>query len=466
MPEYPAPLSERSGGAAISRSNSVATSKPPPSPGYAAPMRSMFPQYDPSKPSNAQSYYPSAETPAQRLPSEKISKVASPIERPVLQRFDSGIALIDGYEHVPAATSGDLIAIWDASHGLMSACRKVQCGLYQSKGDSASLSIGGSAERPLFSTERALPQSPSQKAKQMKHLAVEKHSPRGGLPAPVAQLALPATTSSDAKGDGNVIAIFPQAAAIHAIETISNSPAAAEIATFDPTAKSPEAARLAQDAVAEAHRRYGCELTRATRKRDSLGAITAMYSLEHPTLGALSITVTKSTKQSGSREPRIKIGLHHPSATPAAVAAETLVLAFLDFSRDACVVDMPGLIALDCQYIIDTALTALLAVAAIENDIPLTETLIFEPPPKSPYLEKKTRNSRSSESRKWRKRSSKAIDKIQKELVGQPADVAAPVQAAVALIGLSLKTAVFVLEAGVKLTAKVVVGIGHLATKA
>ncbi|KAK6395576.1 hypothetical protein LTR65_010594 [Meristemomyces frigidus] len=469
MAEYPAPLSERSSGAALSRSNSAATSKAPPSPGYAAPMRSIFPQYDPSKPSDAQCYYPSAQMPAQRLPSEKISKVASPVDRPALQRFDSAITLDDAYDHVPTATSSDLVAIWDISNGQASvACRNVQCGLYKSQGDTVSLAIGASAERPLFSTERALPQSPSQAAKQGKHLAVEKHSPRGGPPAPVAQLALPGHTSLEQKSETDVISIFPQTAAIHAIETISNSPAAAEIATFDPTAKSPEAARLAQDAVAEAHRRYGCELTRATRKRDSLGAMTAMYNLEHPTLGALPMTVTRSTKQGGSREPRVKIGLHHPSATPAAIAAETLVLAVLDFSRDACVLDMPGLVALDCRYIVDTALTALFAVAAIENDVPITEAFIFAPPPKSPYLEKKTRKDRTSNShtsRKWYKRSSKAIDKMQRELVGQPADVAAPVQAAVALLGLSLKTAVFVLEASVKVTVKVVVGIGHLATR-
>lgn len=432
-------------------------------------MRSMFPQYDPSKPLNAQSYYPSPQTPAQRLPSEKTSKVASPVERPALQRFDSATALVDGYEHVPVATSGDLIAIWDASNSLASdACRKVQCGLHQSKGGSISLSIGGSAERPLYSMESTLPQSPSRTAVKAKHLLVEKHSPRGGLPVPVAQLALPENKTLEAKDESNDIAIFPQAAAIQAIETIANSPAAAEIATFDPTAKSPEAARLAQDAVAEAQRRYGCELTRAMRQRDRSGSTTARYILEHPTLGALHITVAKSTKQGGPGEPKIKISLHHPSATPAAIAAETLVLACLDFSRDACVLDVPGLLALDCQYIIDTALTALLAIAAMGIDTLPIDTLVFAPPPKSPFVESKTRKSRSSDSqtsRKWHKRSSKAIDKMQRELVGQPADVGAPVQAAVALIGLSLKTAVLVLEVGVKMTAKVVVGIGHLANR-
>ncbi|KAK5126875.1 hypothetical protein LTR08_004558 [Meristemomyces frigidus] len=444
--EYPTPLSE------------------------SAPMRSMFPQYDPTKPATAQSYYPSSMTPVQSLPREKISKDGSPIQQPMLKRYDSGTALTDRYEHAPAAQNSDLLRIWNASNDQVSAAgRKVELPLYQPKGKSMTLALGGSAERPLFSMEKALPQSPSQRAKKAQHLAVEKQSPRGGTPVPVAQLALPECTggSSDVKSDTAIIFVFPQAAAVYAIEAIANSPAAQEIATFDPTAKSPEAARLAQDAVAEAHRRHGCELTRTTRKRDSSGAFTATYTLEHPMLGALPITVTKSTTAGASQEPKAKISLHHPSATPAAVMAETLVLAVLDFGRDAFVLDLPYLMALDSRHIIDTAITAILAVAALESDVLITETHTFAPPPKSPFLEAKTtrrnRSSAPTTSRRWYKRSSKAIDKIQKELVGQPADVGAPVQAAVALIGLTLKTAIFVLEAGVKVTARVVVGIGKMA---
>ena len=355
------------------------------------------------------------------------------------------------------------MSIWDASndHASTAGC-KIQLSLHQQAGNGTSLAIGASADKPLYSMEKALPQSPSQKGKQAKHVAVAKHSPSGGAPVPVAQLALPERTPFDA----DIVSIYPQAAAIHAIEAIANSPAAAEIATFDPTAKSPEAARLAQDAVAQAHRHYGCELMHATKKRDSLGAMTATYSLDHPAVGRFTITVTRSSaKQSSSQEPQAKISLHHPSATPAAVAAETLVLAFLDFGREACVLDVPGLLALNSRYIIDTSIAALLAVTAIENDAVAAETITFAPPPKSPYAEKKARKSRSSEgseSRKWYKRSSRAIDQVQKELVGHPADVAAPVEAAVALIGFTLKTAVFVLEAGVKVTAKLV---GHLASK-
>lgn len=470
--EYPM---THSGSSVPSRSNSAATSRTSPSSSHSGPMRSMFPRYDPSKSLNDQGYFPSTQMPAQRLPSEKISKVSSSMDRPVLTRFDSAMGPVDGYEHVPVADQNDLLTIWESSYGRSSAAgRKVQLGLHQPKGESVSLAVGPSAERPFYSLEKALPQSPSQKSKQAKSLTVEKHSPHGGPPVPVAQLLLPESVTSEGKPESDGIAIFPQTAAMYAIEAISNSPAAAEIATFDPMARSPEAARLAQDAVEEAHRRYGCALARTTWKRDSFGAVTATYTLEHPTLGPLQITVTKLTRQGGAREPKAKISLHHPSATPAAVAAETLVLAFLDFSRDACVLDLPGLQALNAPYLLDTAISALLAIAAMENDgVIAQETLTFAPPPKSPFLAKKPsrswlsspESSSSSGSRRWRKRSSRAIDKVQKELVGEPVDVGAPVHAAVALIGLGLKTALFVLEAGVKVTARVVVGVGHMAGK-
>ena len=60
------------------------------------------------------------------------------------------------------------------------------------------------------------------------------------------------------------------------------------------------------------------------------------------------------------------------------------------------------------------------------------------------------------------KRASRGIDRVQKELVGQPADVSRPLQGAVALIGFSLKAAIYVLEAGVKVGVKVV---NHVANK-
>ena len=381
-PEYPATLSQRSTKSLPSRSDS--TRKMPLPPASPAKMRSMFPQFDPTKSLYEQSYYPTDHVPAQALPSEKVSKFGSPTERPSYHRFDSAIALVDGYEHIASADDGDVLSIWNASNDHFPvAGRKVRLGLYQPPSQGTSLFIGTSVETPLYSMVKAFPQSPSHKNDTSKHVAIEKHDhSRGGAPVPITQLAITAQQDADSKPSRETTVIFPQSAAIQAVETVSKSPIAAEIATFDPTAASPEAARLAQDAVSEAHRRYACDLARKTRKRDSLGSVIAEYKLEHPTLGTLPITVSKSIKSPVTREPRAKISIHHPSATPAAVAADTLVLAFLDFARDACMLDLPGLLALDSAYVIDTAVSALFAVAAIENSLLHTETVTFAPPAK------------------------------------------------------------------------------------
>jgi len=450
--EYPTPML---------RSTSSATSQPSRSLDVSPPsVRSIFPQYDPAKALDQQNYYPTTESPMQRLPSQVVSKSSGSYEKPRLERIDSGIALVDGYEHIPAAYKADVDAIWNAASGRDTPnARKFKVGLFQ---QGSALAVGISADKPLFSMKKAVPQQPAQ-SKDVKHLSIEKYSPSGHVAAPAAQLALPNRSANAGKDDDKRISIFPYKAAIHAIEAVSNSPAAAEIAAFDPMRTSAEAAHLARDAVAHAHRMYGCTLLRAARKRDSLGAVTAAYVLEHPSLGSMAITVTKSFKR---REAKAKVSIHHPSATPASVAAENLVLAFFDFASVACVVDLPGLMALEIPYIVDTAFTALFAVAATENDMLLNESVTFAPPPKSHFIDKKSGKKHSSErgeKRRWYRRSSKAIDKAHKELVGQPADVAAPIQAAVALLGLSLKTAVFVLEAGVKMGISV---IEHFAAKA
>ena len=149
------------------------------------------------------------------------------------------------------------------------------------------------------------------------------------IPQTVTQLTVDCTTTPEAKSDTHITTIFPQVAAYQAVRSAANSPEAVAIATFDPSATSPEAARLAQDAVAFAQQRYGCDLSRTTRKRDSLGAVIASYNLDHPVLGTMVISVSKSYKSATSREPRAKIGIHHPSATPATIAAETLVLSLI-----------------------------------------------------------------------------------------------------------------------------------------
>ena len=471
--EFPATKSMRSLSPTLVRSNSVASTAAPP---YSTPaVRSIFPTYDTTRSLQQQDYYPAPRSLTSPIPHDKISNIGTPIEqKQTLKRLDSGVALVEGYEHIPVANSEDLIAIWNASHGIFPVSgRRVQLRLLQPRHRGTTLAVGSSRGDILYSMERDLAAAPlSKDSTPFKQLLISRHNPQfpKSLPASVAKMGLPDAKKVTKDRENDVVTIFPQTAAIQAIETIANSPVAAEIATFDPGATSPAAARLAQDAVSEAHRRYRCELVRTTRKRDSLGAVTASYRLEHPLLSSFAITITKSTDGRHAQDPRAKISLHHPSATPAAVKAETLVLAFLDFARDCCVLDTPGLLALESEYIIDTVVCALLAVAVIENDALMAETLTFDAPPKSPLplaKQKWKRNSVSTmDGRKGKKLSKKEKKNAANgEFVGEQVDLPLATQGALALLGFGFKTAVFLLETGVKITAGVVIGVSHLATK-
>lgn len=479
--EYPAAMSTRSASPTLVRSNSGASmakdvkSSPYPT----GPMRSIFPQFDHTRGFQEQQYYPHMRSPTPTLPSEKVSKLGSPdCKRPDLERFDSAVALVDGYEHIPVGTKADMVAVWNASSDIFPcAGRKCQLGLHQPYAQSTSLAIGTSPDQLLYSMSKVTPSVLYKEATTQCVLAVNKHCPQKDLTQTVAQMGLPDPTRTAKERENDVVTIFPQMAAINAIEAVGNSPAAAHIATFDPTASGPEAKRLAQDAVSEAHTRHRCQLVRATRKRDSLGAVTATYQLEHPHLGTFAITVTRSTAGGArhSRDPRAKISLHHPSATPAAVAAENLILAFLDFARNSCVLDIPGLLALEGPYVIDTVVCALLAVAVIENDALMAETLTFDAPPTKPFAappspKRKARSaspqggsSDSANGRRWWGRGGgKKGKKAKRE---DQVELPLATEAALGLLSFSFKTAVFVLEVGVKVTAGMIVGATHLVRK-
>ncbi|CZT15979.1 uncharacterized protein RCC_01819 [Ramularia collo-cygni] len=446
----------------------------PPSPSlpaYSPPMRSMFPTYDPQRPLDGQRYYPTsrAQSPAV-FTGDHSAHIASPVEKAPLKRYDSGVGLINGYEHIPAAAHADLEAVWKASEEEYPCDgRKVQFGLYQPEGHGTALSIGTSHADIVYSLEKDITIDAPVDVPQPREFAVKKHSPTSPCSSPVAQLILPAK-SATAERHNTSTAIFPRKAAIAAIESISNSPQAVAIATFDPTADSPEAARMAQNAVAMAYRNYSCDLINKTRRQDSLGGVVAQYDLRHPVLGTCAVTVTKSQSATSSTGPRAKIAFHHPSATPAAIEADTLNLAFLDFAHNACVLDIPGLIALDSHYVIDTVVCALLAVAVIENDALVAGAVVFEAPPRTPLPRAKkqaihtTEASSSDISKKWFKRSDSkketqmvVVEDEKEEQVKLPIIA----RGAIKVVGLTFRVGFW----GVKVTAKAVVGAGKVLLK-
>lgn len=461
--EYPSPATFRAGSPSFGRNNSPVTRSTTarttsPSPTVdSPPMRSIFPQYDHNKPVNQQKYFPTVSSPTRSLRSEQVSKIGSPVEvgAAKVQRFDSAVTLVDGYEHIPIADSSDLLALWEASSDKSRiGLRKVQLGLHKPQG--ANIAIGRSIDELIYSMESALQSSTP---KNQRQYAILKHGSHETAASPVSQLALPSKLAAKGSIKSDPVTIFPQMAAVNAIESLSNSPAAIEIATFDPTGDSPAAAKLAQDVVAKAHKTYDCQLTQSTDTRPSVYSTnkTVTYSLAHPSHGTFTITA-RTPCNAQSRTSGTKISLHHPSASPTAIACDSLVLASIDLGREACVLDTPGLVALNSRYIIDIAITAVLAVAAVEAEALMEEPLTFAAPPKSPYAP----GSVSSKKKKGYRRS-KLMSKAKEEVFGnEQVELPLVTRGAIALVGLSFKAAIAVLELGVKATTSVV---GHLVKK-
>ncbi|KAF2488051.1 hypothetical protein BDY17DRAFT_290175 [Neohortaea acidophila] len=457
---------------------SPASSVPPYSPHDPARQPSIFPRWDPSKPLGQQQYYPHirSSTPTQPISEKMIKGASSSTKRHTLPPLDLELVnptatVVLGYEHIPVANSSDLLEVWNASCDKHPGTgRKALFRLIQPRNEGTALAIGVADDALLWSMKKNKPAVAAPDVEPPELLMISKHPPGNPDVQTVAQLALPdgAPPDQSAPAEDDYVSIFPHMAAINAIDAVANSPEAAAIAQADPTAKSPEAAKLAQDAVSAAHQRCRSVLVRTTRERDGLGAVTATYRLEHPTLCSFPLTVTKSKEGRYARDPRANISLHHPSATPAAVAAETLVLAFLDFARDACVLDVPGLLALEGSYIIDTVMCALLAVAVIENDALKGKRMTFDAPPKSPLPVAKRESRAVSVETNTTKESRRSNGLLRRNKKKRKEEIELPVltQGALALLGFSFKVAVWTLELGVKATAGVIIGTSHVMSKA
>jgi hypothetical protein len=371
--EYPSPVSFRSDGSTLVRSNSDATTgRSPSSATSTQPTRSMFPQYDHSKTLSQQHYFPRVTASPAPNQNTRTNHSERTDAWPQLNREDPTIVTSDGYDEIPKATASDLLTIWHAS---TTACpptgQKVQLNLSQPADQKMSLALGSNGTTLYtMQTNSASVQSASEEP--TTDLSIHKTCPSSTLPMPVSQLSLPANPTK-ITATTPPTTLFPHQAALDAIQIAANTPFAAAIAATDPTGSSPAAARLAQNAVAQAQRRHTCTIRRTTRNRT---AGTAQYTLAHSSLGSLAITVSPA-----GHEHKAIIALHHPRATPAAIESQTLALLTLDFAAGVCVMDTPGLLALDELYILDVAVSAVLAVAMLENELCVREMVEFEPPP-------------------------------------------------------------------------------------
>ena len=371
--EYPSPVSFRSDGSTLVRSNSDATGRSPSSATSTQPTRSMFPQYDHTKSLSQQRYFPQvAASPASARDYYTSHTDEATNAGAQLKRHDSAVTAYSDYEDIPKASAADLLTIWHVS---TTSCpptgRKVQLNLEQPAGQRMSLRLG-SYGTPLYTMQTNSTAVQSTTDAPTTDLSIQKSCPSSTIPMPVSQLSLPENPTKISTSSPPTT-LFPHQAALDAIQAAANTPLAVAIAATDPTGSSPAAARLAQNAVAQAQRQHTCTIRRTNRDR---AAGTAQYTLAHSSLGSLAITVSPA-----GHENKAKISLHHPRATPAAIAAQTLALLTLDFAASVCVLDTPGLLALDEPYMLDVAVSAVLAVAMLENELCVREMVEFEPPP-------------------------------------------------------------------------------------
>ncbi|KAK8195110.1 uncharacterized protein BKA78DRAFT_351036 [Phyllosticta capitalensis] len=225
-----------------------------------------------------------------------------------------------------------------------------------------------------------------------------------------------------------VASIHSKLAALSALEAAANSPEAAKIALVDPTASSPEAAQLAAAAVAGSEAKFGCQLFFCPISERLMEPYetnkSATYELRHPQIGALPVVVQGGIKdslqnlwesekpQEGSRSgspnyyrplPPIHntISLLNPFATPRSSFSEPSkpkpsspsqktagsnqpqrplspapdeIFVRLDLTTHTLTIDAAALMAVAStkggdahKYVIDTAVSAVLAVAMAES---------------------------------------------------------------------------------------------------
>jgi hypothetical protein len=344
------------------------------------------------------------------------------------------VNVTNGYEGIPVATAADLLTIWHASTTSSPPTgRKVQLRLNQPPGPNMSLTLG-TEDTILYTMQASHSNAQHDPNEAPADLNIVKSCPSSTLPMPVSQLSLP-PNSAKPTATTPPTTLFPHQAALDAIQTAATTPLAAAIAATDPTGSSPAAARLAQNAVAQAQRQHTATIRRSARHRS---AGTAEYTLSHSSLGAIAITVSPA-----GREHKAKILLHHPRATPAAVSSRTLALLTLDFAAGVCILDTPSLLALDEPYILDVAVSAVLAVAVLENEICAREMVEFEPPPTITTYALESGLKSASVGRK-----AKRVEKKKRAL--ESGKERGLVRETVGLVGLGVKGAVWLMGAGLK----------------
>jgi hypothetical protein len=394
----------------------------------------MFPEYDPNLPLSQQPYYP-----AENLPRPSLERNARDHQQNLAD-------LPSPTSPTPAAGLSQLQALWNAASGQNGVFHsdKIKLTMHRDEigvGSTATEVRFGSREgRTLYSV------SPSDASSE---LIVRRHHPaRTGI-VPVAQLDV-AALQKDTKSETS---IFPQQAALNALEAAATTHKANTIAQYDPRASSPQAAQLAFDAVSEAKTHESCRLVRI------LPGITAEHSYElwHPHAGIFAISIDGTFDFATKCDARIR--LYWPVYT-GKIQTKPATLICLDLNTETLEVDVASFRKLQSKHMIDSAICAVLAVAFTESRLAeaKAKAKTFAAPPsnsKKKSLIQKTKKSG------WRR--SKKIGK--KEGADEKEKLPSVTRGILFLLGFSFEAVVWLLGLGVKMLSKVIVCASGIVSK-
>lgn len=451
------------------------------------PTKSIFPVYDHSLPLSQQHYYPAPDAPG-TAPQSSCRRRSSSATRPALK-----VATADSIEPQMANFS-QLQALWSAAtgHPVNNRMKKVRLAMHREainpSSENVALEIGFS-NFYSFSRKALTTGRPEDASAEM---LVRRHHPLKDFTTPVAQVEIAQTQADEGKVlEPIVTTIFPQTAALTALENAATSSQAVSIAEYDPRASSPQAAQLAFDAVAAAKRSEQSQVI-CTHHTNQFGAPENHYKLCHPRLGQFGVTVKGSIKLLGktrSLQNRFsrtssyeKISIHHPYASVDQATKAPPVLASLDITAGFLELDIAALKQLGSAYIIDTVVCALMTIAFMESEASVRDMQIkprvFDAPPtltkkgKRRDVEVSASFKQPSRVKSWRNSFKRSRSGLEKPLPPPPPNVEPPAKLPVVtrgmlkLLGFSFDAIIWLLSLGVKALTKLVLGIGKMISKA
>lgn len=286
------------------RANSTAQRNMTPQP--EAPMRSIFPVFDPTRTLAQQAYKPTQASPT-HIPRTQISR--SPYS-PEFYVPHHNIAS-SGPASPPAkpffTPSHLLDNLWLAANGQEDpAVQLYTLRMHRATAANPTITFGTTPSLPFYSLGQSNLAGGHDIPSIMNELLIQRHHPTQPRVLPIAQLDLmtPPTVNPSPIAPHEqepvtlLTSIFPKLAALQALDAAANSPAASHIAVMDPGATSPAAQRLAEDVLAGAAQRECCALTWTrdppqpqtnpwAQQMPSEGT----YQLHHPTLGTFPIQI-------------------------------------------------------------------------------------------------------------------------------------------------------------------------------